>query len=133
MDSGPPPPPPLRSAFNGGGGGSGMSIKECAQICGQETSMQINGSQWISDPPWCSAFNRRGGGVRNGYSFRRAPGHMWHQPIGPQVPSPTCYLTARHSWTSSSTESTCSTCSRGRVTSHNCCQSLLSVLHPFHS
>jgi hypothetical protein len=129
MDSGPPPTSVLPLME---GGGSGMSIKEHAQICGQETSAQINGSQWISDPPWCSAFNR--GGV-SGMDIRF---------VGPLVicgvnllvlksHPPTCYLTACHSWTSSSTESSCSTCSRGRVTSHNCCSSLLSVLFPFHS
>jgi hypothetical protein len=64
-----------------------MSIKEHAEICGLETGAQINGLERISDPPWCSAFNQRGG-VRNGYSLRRAPGHRWRKSIGPEVFSP---------------------------------------------
>jgi len=107
-----------------------MDINKCAKICGQETSAQINGSKWISDPPWCPAFNQRGG-VQKRYFFQRAPVHAWRWFIGSQVPSFTCSLIARHSWTSFSTKSTCPTYSWGRVPSHNSCQTLLSVPNPF--
>jgi hypothetical protein len=70
--------------MEGVGGGSRMSIKEHAEICGLETGTQINGLKRISDPPWCSAFNQRGG-VWNGYSLQRAPCHRWHKSIGPEV------------------------------------------------
>jgi hypothetical protein len=92
-----------------------MGIKESAKICGQETSTQINGSRWISEPPWCSSFNQRGG-VWKEYSLQWAlftvgivllVWKSYHL-----MPSDSLH----HSGMSSSTKSTCPTCSQ--VESH---------------
>jgi hypothetical protein len=60
MDSGPPPAVlPLTE-----GGGSGIDHKHRANLDGSKPGAQINGPQWIPDPPLRSTFNGRGG-VRN--------------------------------------------------------------------
>jgi hypothetical protein len=80
-------------------------------------------------PPLCPAFNR-GGRSGMDISFRRAPGHTWCHPIGPQVPSRTCHLIARHSWMSSSTKCTCPTCSWRSITAFSPrCQSFTLATH----
>jgi hypothetical protein len=84
-------PPSVLPLMEGGGGGPEWVLKSALRSAARKPSTQINGSKWISDPPWCSAFNQRGGGgVRNRYFLRRAPCYMWHCPIGLKVPSLTC-------------------------------------------
>jgi hypothetical protein len=46
------------------GGGSGIVYKLRADLDGSKSGAQINGPQWIPDPPLRSTFNGRGG-VRN--------------------------------------------------------------------
>jgi hypothetical protein len=119
-------PPSVLPLMEGGGGGPEWVLRSALRSAARKPAHRSMDHNGFRTPPGVLLLTKGGGSGMN-IPFGGPLVTCGIVLLVSEVPSPTCCLTSRHPWTSSSTESTCPTCSRGRVTSHNFCQSLLSV------
>jgi hypothetical protein len=108
-----------------GGGGPESALKYGLRSAASDASCGSRVPDGFRAPPSVLPLTKGGGSGMN-IPGRWVHSHKWHHPIGQEVPSPTCRLTAPHPLLSPTTEPTCPTRSWSEshlITSASpCCQ-----------